>query len=168
MKYVTILNDEQYEIEIHEDGTLLVDGEIHEVDFLSLGQSLFSIITDNHSLQAVIEEDAGMVDVQLGGRVYETRVLDERAMLMATRRGGLTTGSGELPSPMPGLIVKVNVEVGQAVEVGQTVVILESMKMQNELKAQIDGTVTEVHCANGDTVDKNDVLLVIEAAEDAE
>ena len=167
MKYVTILNNEQYEIEILDDGTLLVNGHPHEVDFLPLGQSLFSIITDNNSLQAVIEEEAGMVDVQLEGRVYQTRVLDERAMLMANRRGGLSTGSGELPSPMPGLIVKVNVETGQVVQQGQTVIILESMKMQNELKAPIDGTVSEINCATGDTVDKNDVLMVITTEDEA-
>lgn len=166
MKYVTILNDEQYDVEILEDGGVLVNGERHDVDFLNLGQSLYSIITNHHSLETVIEEDNGLVDVLFAGRMYETRVLDERALLMANRRGGLGGGSGELNSPMPGLIVKVNVEVGQEVEQGETAVVLESMKMQNELKAPASGTVTEVKCAPGDTVDKNDVLVIITPEED--
>ena len=100
------------------------------------------------------------------GHLYEAQVLDERAMMMAQRRGALSTGSGEVHSPMPGLIVKVPVEVDELVEPGQTVIILESMKMQNELKSPIGGMVESVHCAAGQTVDKNALLIVIKGAEE--
>jgi biotin carboxyl carrier protein len=81
--------------------------------------------------------------------------------MMAQRRGGLSTGSGEIHSPMPGLIVAIPVEVGQEVAAGQTVVILESMKMQNELKAPIAGVVETVNCHPKQTVEKNALLMVI-------
>ncbi len=93
--------------------------------------------------------------------VYEAQVLDERALMMAMRRGGLGGGSGEVPAPMPGLIVTVPVAVGQEVSQGQTVVILESMKMQNELKSPISGVVESVAVEAGQTVDKNQILIVI-------
>jgi len=162
MKYVTILNNEQYEIEIQRDGSLLVNGEQREIDFLNLGPALYSVITNNKSLEAVIEEDSGNVSVMLGGRLYEMQVLDERALMMAMRKGGLGGGSGEVPSPMPGLIVTVPVAVGDVVTQGQTVVILESMKMQNELKSPIDGTVSEILVEAGQSVEKNAMLIVIE------
>lgn len=162
MKYVTILNNEQYEIEITRDGGLLVNGEPREMDFLKLGPSLYSVIANNQSLQAVIEEESGNVNVLLGGRMYETQVLDERALMMAMRKGGLGGGSGEIPAPMPGLIVTVPVEIGQEVTQGQTVVILESMKMQNELKSPVDGVVTQINVEAGQSVEKNALLIIIE------
>jgi biotin carboxyl carrier protein len=62
---------------------------------------------------------------------------------------------------MPGLIVNVPVQVGDAVTKGQTVVILESMKMENELKAPRDGVIARVECAKGDSVEQNKVLVTI-------
>lgn len=168
MKYVTIINNEQYEIEIDKDGSILINGEPREVDFLNLGGDLYSIITQNQSLEVVIDDDENKVTVLMGGRLYETQVLDERALLMAQRRGGLSSGSGEIYSPMPGLIVKVTVEDGQEVIQGQTVVILESMKMQNELKAPVTGIVTNIQVNAGQTVDKNALLLTIHMLEDDE
>lgn len=161
MKYVAIINGEQFEVEIDRDGRLYVNGEQREIDFLALGESLYSVIMDNRSLQLVIEEDAGKYSIMMGGRLYEGQVLDERAMLLAMRKGGLGSGSGELHSPMPGLIVKITVEDGQHVTQGETVIILESMKMQNELKAPIDGVIQSIQVRDGQTVDKGALLLVI-------
>jgi len=168
MKYVTIINNEQYEVEIDNDGGIFINGERRDVDFLNLGGSLYSVITQNKSLEVVIDDENDKIEVLMGGRLYETQVLDERALLMAQRRGGLGGGSGEVHAPMPGLIVKVVVEVGQEVEQGKTVVILESMKMQNELKAPVDGTVTAIHIEASQTVDKNALLLEIEPPEEDE
>ncbi len=162
MKYVTIINNEQYEIEIDKDGGILINGESRDVDFLNLGGSLYSVITQNKSLEVVIDDEDDKIEVMMSGRLYETQVLDERALLMAQRRGGLGGSSGEVNAPMPGLIVKVVVEDGEEVAQGQTVVILESMKMQNELKAPIDGTVTNIKVEASQTVDKNALLLEIE------
>jgi biotin carboxyl carrier protein len=166
MKYVTIINEEQYEIEIDKDGGVLLNGEPRDVDFLNLGGSLYSVITQNQSLEVVIDDEDNTIEVMMNGRLYETQVLDERALLMAQRRGGLGGSSGEVHSPMPGLIVLVAVENGQVVEQGQTVVILESMKMQNELKAPINGTVSAIHVEAGQTVDKNAFLIEIEPPEE--
>lgn len=162
MKYVTIINDQQFEIEILKDGSLIVNGKPHEVDFLGLGSSLYSIISDKRSLEVVIEEEqSGQYAVLVNGRLYEGQVLDQRALLMAQRKGGLGQAVGELHSPMPGLIVVVPVEVGQEVTQGQTVAILESMKMQNELKAPRSGIIESIQVSAGNTVDKGTLLLVI-------
>ncbi len=164
MKYVTIIRGQQFEIEIGKEGEVTVNGEPRHVDFLSLGPSLYSLITDNRSFQVVVEGESGHYDVLMNGHLHETQVLDERALLMAQRRGGLSSGSGEINSPMPGLIVGVLVEVGQTIEAGQTVVILESMKMQNELKTPVAGVVESVTCEVGQTVDKSARLVVVKPA----
>lgn len=166
MKYVTIINKKQYEIEILKDGTVLVNGETRHVDFLALDPSLYSVITDTASLQVVIDEEKGNYSIMMGGRLYEGQVLDERALLLAQRKGGLGGSSGDVNSPMPGLIVAIPVEQGQTVKQGQTVIILESMKMQNELKAPGDGVISAIHVSAGQTVDKGAVLVTIQPVEE--
>lgn len=162
MKYTTIINNKHFEVEILKDGNVLVNGKPHEVDFLGLEETLYSIIQNSQSYEIAIEEERGKYELQLGGRLYEATVLDQRALLMAQRKGGLIAGGGEVASPMPGLIVEVLVKIGDEVTQGQTVVILESMKMQNELKAPRNGIVQKVNCEAGQTVDKGNLLITIE------
>ncbi|MCA0455911.1 MAG: biotin/lipoyl-binding protein [Chloroflexi bacterium] len=163
MKYVTTVNNKQFEIEILADGSITVDGQKREVDFHALGPSMYSILAENVSHELTIEQRDDEIEVLMRGRLYSTRVLDERALLMAQRSGGLGGDSGEvnIKSPMPGLIVAVKVEAGQAVKAGDTVVILESMKMQNELKASRDGVVGSVNVQAGQTVEQHKVLVSI-------
>jgi biotin carboxyl carrier protein len=161
MKYTTIINNKQFEIEIERDGTVLVDGVRFEVDFLNLGGSLYSVIQNTRSLELAIEGNQADIEVSMAGRLYEAKVLDQRALLMAQRKGSLTAGSGEILSPMPGLIVEVLVDMGDEVTQGDTVVILESMKMQNELKAPRDGKIQTISCESGQTVDKGTLLIII-------
>ncbi len=163
MKYTAIINNERFEIEIDHDGEVWVNGEARDVDFLNLGGSLFSLITENKSFEAVIDDEDNRIDVMMGGRLYETQVLDARAMLLAQRRGSLPSGSGDIHAPMPGLIVEVKALPGQAVTQGDTLVILESMKMQNELKSPVDGVVASVPVAAGQAVEKNALLIEISA-----
>ncbi|MCS7072776.1 MAG: biotin/lipoyl-binding protein [Anaerolinea sp.] len=167
MKYVTFIHDRKFEIEILPDGSLLVNGEPRTVDFLPLGDTLYSVIMDNQSYEVVIEQAGpgrkNEVEVLLRGHLYTGEVLDERALLMAMRTGGLETDSGEIAikAPMPGLIVAVPVTEGQTVEAGQTVVILESMKMQNELKAPRAGVVQRIHVTAGQSVEQHKPLVVL-------
>lgn len=163
MKYVTTVNNKQFEIEILADGSITVDGKKREVDFRALGPSMYSILAENVSHELTIEERDDEIEVLMRGRLYSNRVMDERALLMAQRSGGLGTDTGEvnIKAPMPGLIVAVKVEQGQTVKAGDTVIILESMKMQNELKTSRDGTVGSVNVEPGQTVEQNKVLLSI-------
>jgi biotin carboxyl carrier protein len=163
MKYVTILNGRQFEIEIDKDGRLTVNGEARDVDFLTLSPSLYSIIRDDESFEVVIEERDDGIEVQIRGQLFTGVVLDERAQLLASRRGGIGAESGEISikAPMPGMIVAVPVQEGQAVTAGQTVVILESMKMQNELKSPRAGTVQRVSTSAGQSVEQGKLLITI-------
>ncbi len=163
MKYVTTINDTRFEIEILKNGELTVNGEPREVDFLTLGPSLYSVLMDNKSYEVVIEEREGSYELLMQGRLYTGDVLDERALLLAQRRSELGVSSGELSikSPMPGLIVDIVVAEGDEVAKGQTLVILESMKMQNELKAPRDGVVQRISAQPGQSVEQNKLLITL-------
>ena len=162
-RYHTEVNGHIYEIEIFKDGHMLINGEERTVDFHSLGPSVYSIITNHKSLLAIIGEESGArIEVLLSGKLYNTEVIDERAMLMEQRKGGRRSTSGEILSPMPGLIVLVSAETGQQVQEGETLVVLESMKMQNELKSPVSGMVSAIHCASGETVEKGALLVQID------
>jgi biotin carboxyl carrier protein len=164
MKYLTTIHDTTFEIEIQNDGTLLVNGEKRAVDFLSFGdESLYSIIMDNISYELVIEERDGEYEVLMRGKLYTGQVLDERAQLVASRRSPKLIDSGEISirAPMPGLIVAIPVTEGQEIKGGQAVVILESMKMQNELKSPRDGIVQRISVEAGQSVEQNKLLVTI-------
>jgi biotin carboxyl carrier protein len=164
MKYTTIVNNQSYEIEVLPDGRVKVNGAEREVDFRTMGNTeIYSLIIDNRSFEAVVEWRDGQYNVLMNGDRYEIKVLDERAQRLAKAMGSGADPTGEvvIRSPMPGLIVAVPVETGQTVKRGQTVVILESMKMENELKAPREGLVTRVEVRKGDSVEQNKALITI-------
>lgn len=163
-KYSTMVNGQKYEIEIFKDGLLKVNGEERTVDFHNLSPSVYSIITNHRSYLAIIGEESGpKIDIQLNGKLYSTEVFDERSLLMDQRKGASQVASGEVKSPMPGLIVNIPVNIDQEVRSGDTLIVLESMKMQNELKSPSQGVVRALHCQEGDTVEKGALLVVIDA-----
>ena len=161
MKYITIINNQQFEVEIQRDGSVILNGKRHEVDWLELPESLYSMIKDNKSIEVAIDDSGGTTNVLLEGRLYETQVLDQRAVMMLNRRGGMKLDSAEVHAPMPGLIVDVLVKAGDTVKEGDTVIILESMKMQNELKAPRGGTIARLRVEEGDSVEQHQTLLSV-------
>ncbi len=164
MKYMTTVNGQTYTIDILPDGKLLIDGEPRDVDFLSLdGKTLYSMLYDNMSYEGLVEEAEGEYDVLLWGALYRVKVLDEREQRLANSSAGFVPDDVEIVirAPMPGLIIAVPVEPGQVVEAGQTLVILESMKMENELKAPRAGQVHQVSVKPGDSVEHNKRLVTV-------
>ncbi len=163
MKYITTINETTFEIDIQRDGTILVNGEEREVDFLTLGPSLYSVIMENLSHELVVEDRDDGVEILMRGRLYTGNIVDERTQLMASRRVSFAPPAGDIAiaAPMPGLVLDILVKEGQEVTKGQTIVILESMKMQNELKTPRDGTVKSVDAKVGQSVEQHKVLVTI-------
>lgn len=164
MEYEVIVGDHTYLVEIDANGGVLLDGEPVEVDFRVIGQSgLYSLLMNNESFEALVEQVERDWQVLLRGTLYDVHVVDERTRLLRSRAMNLVPETGEVPikAPMPGLVVSLPVEVGQEVELGDNVVILESMKMENELKAPRAGRVERIHVNPGDSVEQNQTLVVI-------
>lgn len=106
--------------------------------------------------------------LSIDGRPTEAVVLDERERTIREMVGAAAAARGPEPvkAPMPGLVVKVDVAEGDAVEGGQGVVVVEAMKMENELQAHGPGLVERIHVAPGDTVEKDQVLVEFSKVED--
>lgn len=167
MKYITEVDGQSFEIELNRETEIMVDGETRTIDF-HYGEShgVYSLIIDNQSYEVIVEERDGKYQVLIHGVLYEVLVEDERARRLAAAGGGIRGGGDNaIRSPMPGLIVDVVVSEGDSVAAGQTIVILESMKMQNELKAIADGVVAKVNVSAGENVEQNKELVVISAEE---
>lgn len=164
MKYQTIVNGETFDVEINEDGRILVNGEERAIDFRELrAGELYSMLLDHLSVEAVVEERDDRYHVLIAGQMYEAKVTDERSRRLesAFMAFGDAGSEVQIRAPMPGLIVRVPVSVGQEVGKGDTLVILESMKMENELKSPRDGKVHHINVSAGDSVEHNRVLVTI-------
>lgn len=171
MKYITTVNGKEYVIVIDQEDAITVNGEQHRINFQQLSDGgPLSLLIDNRSLEAIVDERDDAWEVLLHGELYTVEVQDERSYRLAQARGKLLdeTEAVVIRSPMPGLILDVLVEEGNVVSEGQTVVILESMKMENELRAARAGLVTQVRVAKGDNVEKNQDLVTIGDAEEEE
>ncbi len=100
--------------------------------------------------------------VHVAGRRYEIRIADPRRLRRSSGSGAHHHGAAEVVASMPGKLVRVMVEVGTQVGAGASLVVVEAMKMQNEMKAPKAGVVTSINVAPGATVNAGDVLVVIE------
>jgi pyruvate carboxylase subunit B len=163
--YRARIGERSFDIHISDDGQLTVNDDAVQVGFEQIGTESFLLLVDGQSLPVVIEQVGDdTLRVTLDGRMTEVRVQDERAMLL--ERFGLADKAGahdqEIRAPMPGLVLNVMVEEGQDVQEGDGLIVLEAMKMENELRAQADGVVAKLHVAAGDAVGKNDLLLELE------
>lgn len=165
MKYVTTIGDREYIVEILDERHVIIDGTPYTVDFDSVSdQPVFSLLVDGQSYEAYVysNEEEGL-QVLMHGSLYPAFVEDEREKRLRAQSGGGVAEWGEyhLKAPMPGLVVALPVGEGQPVTKGDVLVILESMKMQNELKAPRDGTVSRLRVAVGDSVELRQTLLSV-------
>lgn len=162
MKYITTIDGKEFTVEILDDKHIRINDKILDVDFESVsGQPVYSLIIGGKSYEAYVSPDEEKWEVLLRGRLYQAEVEDEREKRLRSAGGGGLVEGGEyhLKSPMPGLIVTIPVNEGQEVKKGQVLLILESMKMQNELKAPRDGTVSRIKIKPGESVEQKQTLL---------
>jgi len=165
MKYITTVEDKQYLVEIIDEKHVSVDGKVFVVDFESVsGQPVYSLIVDGKSHEAYVQQGDDLWQVLMRGRLYPAKVEDEREKRLRAAAGGGVAETGEfhLKAPMPGLVVAVPVSEGQDVKKGQVLLILESMKMQNELKAPRDGKISRIKVKPGESVEQKQALLSVQ------
>jgi biotin carboxyl carrier protein len=164
MKYVTTINEREFTVEILDERHLAVDGVAYEIDFVPVSnQPVYSLIVNGESFDAHVYPDEEVWQVLFQGNVYTAQVEDEREKRLRAALSGTALEQEEfhLKAPMPGMVVSVPVQAGQVVKKGDVLLILESMKMQNELRSPRDGSVGRVRVASGDRVEKKDTLLSV-------
>ena len=169
MKYLATVNETTFEVDINEDSYVIVDGQRYEIDFRAVGNGpLYSLLIGGNSYEGHIEGADDGWQVLHKGDLYMVEIEDERSQrLMKLGGAGITTkGDYYLKAPMPGLVVSVPVKEGQEIRQGDILVVLESMKMQNELKSPRDGTILRIQVNPEDTIQQDAVLLVLSPSDD--
>ncbi len=160
--------DLSHQIERTADGFLL-DGEpidlgIETLREVSPGVATYVLVVENRPQVVTVETHGAETRVTIGGIPVDVQIKTETDQLL--EKFGMDTGDAdaarEVRAPMPGMVLRMLVEEGQAVSEGEGLVVLEAMKMENELKAGADGVVAKTHAAAGDAVAKNDLLVSFE------
>ena len=144
---------------------LTVNGRTTPFSYERLGEERMALLVNGKSYVAVVLEKSGdRRRIGIGGYTFDVSLKSERALLLERFgfSGGLASDTLKVHAPMPGMVLSVAVEPGQFVEAGTGALVLEAMKMENELRIARGGTVKAVHVAPGDAVGKNDLLLEIE------
>ena len=135
-----------------------IDGRRHTVTEVNVAAGTIAFLIDHASHVAHVSKGRNGLDISIGGRAYA----HSRDEVDSDRPAG-AGGDGRLEAPMPGSIVAVNVAAGDSVVAGQPLVVLESMKMHNELLAPVAGRVRRVHCRAGEQVAYGQALVEIGA-----
>ncbi len=167
MRYTVRLGGGQYEVDVHrtEAGVLSVwvDGEPVELDMAAVPGGLH-LLDGTESETVRIGGAPERLSVAAGALRLAVEVETPRRRARKRRGGGVKRAEGEVRTPMPGRVVRVAVEAGQAVEVGELLAVVEAMKMENEFRAEVAGTVREVAVAAGQSVEAGALLVTIEPA----
>ena len=167
MKYIVQLNDQRKAVSIEPEGVRYEDeaavhGELSDIEgspvrMVKLGTHVYRVVAEKR-------QGKGRYTLWVDGHRFETEALDERTRSIRDLSAANAGPSGPAPiiAPMPGLIVRVNVRVGDRVEAGQGLVVMEAMKMENELRSTAAGTVKSVEVTPGTVVEKGALLVGLE------
>jgi biotin carboxyl carrier protein len=155
LPFLLDVNASQYTFQlIDADNITLNDSEVNNQIILDNNKSkLVSVKGVNHELKRY--------QIQIDGRIYHVQISDEvdQQILTMNLKSKRSNQLKELRAPMPGLVRQVNVQVGDQVDAGDSLFILEAMKMENLLKSPVNGKVSDVFVKPGESVEKNQILL---------
>jgi len=166
-RYIVLAGDNRHTVEVKEVGDhyeVTIDDVVHTVDSSRIeGTSMRSLIIGHRSYQSNVVQDGDRHDVYLTGGVYPVDVMDE--LWARAKEGHAEAGGGgeSIAAPIPGSVVKILVNEGDTVGAGQSVAVLEAMKMQNELLSVKGGVVAEIRAKVGETVAQGQVLITLKA-----
>jgi acetyl/propionyl-CoA carboxylase alpha subunit len=166
MKYVVRIGNEDHEVVLDADG-VHVDGDDVSARVVPIEGTPIRMVTIGDEVHRVVLRPGasrGVYTLWLDGHRFEAEALDERTRAIRELSGasGAPTGPAPLIAPMPGLIVRVHVQSGDQVQAGQGLVVMEAMKMENELRVQVAGRVRTVLVTPGSVVEKGALLIELE------
>jgi biotin carboxyl carrier protein len=167
VRYVVELNAQRKTVSVEPEGVRYendapIRGELSDIEgspvrMVKLGTHVYRVVAEKR-------QGRGRYTLWVDGYRFETEALDERTRSIRDLSAAIAGPTGPAPiiAPMPGLIVRVNVSVGDRVEAGQGLVVMEAMKMENELRAIAAGTVRSVEVSPGTAVEKGALLVALE------
>jgi len=153
------------DLELTREGRRLharLDGRAVEADAVEIGPGQYSILLEGACCEVGVEAAAAGLIVSIAGRRMEARVVDPRRWRGAGRGAGVEAeGRQQVLAPMPGKVVRVLVMQGDKIEAGRGLLVVEAMKMQNEIRSPKTGTVERLLVAEGQAVNAGEVLAVV-------
>ena len=167
MAFIAKLGEQTYTVEIEEIGKSVyrvsVDGNEFLVDGKKTGRTNYSLIVDNRSFEIEVDNTEDEYRVLVDGRNYHVNLVDERRMRVGGAQSGLQLqGRQKVSVPMAGKVIAVLVSESDLVEKGQELIIVEAMKMENEVRSPIAGEVKEIKVKAGDAVEGGALLAIVE------
>ena len=165
MKYAAIIQGQRLEIELNRNGQGVIEAEIdgrpYQLEGKAVEPGIYWLTWNNQSLQIGVTQNLDGYVVSLPGRRIEVAILDSRSAL---RRAAQHSQDGvfQLRAPMPGKVIKLLVAEGAEVQANQGIVVLEAMKMQNEIKSPKKGVVRKLGVTEGAAVNSGDLLATVE------
>ena len=166
MQLTAEVSGEHHKLNIKREGTRLaaeIDERRYTLEARETGASTYLLIADGRVYECRVDRERARFNVRIGNHVYSVTLADPKRLRGAQGSGAHDEGgSAQVVAPMPGKVVRVLVPLGAQVEVGDGLVVVEAMKMQNEMKSPRAGVVTAIHAAVGATVNAGDVLVIVE------
>lgn len=162
MKLIAELNDEKNEIELTRDGEKVsakISGREYQLEASEVEPNVYLLKHENKIYQIYVAPN-GIVN--LGNYQFEIKLSDPKRLRGSNSSGAEADGASQIKTAMPGKIVRILVEQGAEIKKGDGVIIVEAMKMQNEMKSPKDGIVKEIRFAEGATVNAGDIMAVVE------
>ncbi len=172
MKLIAEIEGEKFALDVRREGERVaaeIDGQRYELEARELEKNAYLLISDGRVYECRVDNAAlgaqqqgGAREVLVGDRSYSVALSDPKRLRDAKTSGVDAGGRASIVAPMPGKVVRVMVEQGATVEAGDGLVVVEAMKMQNEMKSPKSGKVAELHTQAGATVSAGDVLVIVE------
>ncbi len=167
MAYFATSGGREHRLDVRQAGEgihVRLDDREFLVDLLRVNSALYSLLIDGRSYEIEVPDGGEAFVVLVNGQPFQVEIQDEqeRRLRAAVGKGEARAAKRVVTAPMPGKVVRLLVKPGDAVSPGDGVIVVEAMKMENELKAPTAGTIKEIRVEEGKPVSGGDVLVVIE------
>ena len=166
MNYIATIGEREVQVAVGEVGVarykVTIDGTEHLVDAHQVQESLWSLLCGARAFEVDVQNREDEYEVLIGGDCYKFSLMNEQQKALIRSGGKGAAGKALVTSPMPGKVVKLLVGVGEEVQVDQGVIVVEAMKMENELKSALAGKVKEIFVKEGEVVESGAKLLLVE------
>jgi len=167
MKYVAILDNKEREIEVSRESEYIylvtIDGENHRIDARFCTSYWISLIINNQSYDISFSHEKDNFELNFRNHNYRIDILDERKLRMRGIQTSIDPSGPEiLKSSMPGKVIKILAGEGNMVNAGEGIVIIEAMKMENEIECRQNGKIKKIYVKEGDTIEADTLLVEID------
>jgi biotin carboxyl carrier protein len=167
MAYIVNVENKSFKVKVKEIGVakykILFNDKEHIIDAHRTERDVFSVIIDGRSFEVDLDDKGEYYDVLINGNYFKVYISDEKRRFLRNKgKRALVIGKQMISAPMPGKVIKILVKVGERVKRGSGLIVIEAMKMENELKSPIDGKVKEINVEEGKAVDAGEKLVVVE------